>query len=209
MNNIEILEQKRKNIRLKLIGILALCAIVDFIVTLGLWIFDLTAAIVGGLLAGLSLYFYLKFRYFSGFEESLKEIIRDEVLKNLGLKTLTKSLQVDDINNHFNNMVKNIGEFGLFKFDEFEVRDICVRDKSEILFYGILIRGKGIKLEIKKDLLNLPTSYFNDDEIISIYIATQSDTVVANLKTPLKQSFEIAKDNIQSIIKEIKQLKAT
>ncbi|MBQ7134841.1 hypothetical protein [Campylobacter sp.] len=209
MNNIEILEQKRKNIRLKLIGILALCAIVDFIVTLGLWIFDLTAAIVGGLLAGLSLYFYLKFRYFSGFEESLKELIRDEVLKNLGLKALTKSLQVDDINSHFNNMVKNIGEFGLFKFDEFEVRDICVRDKSEILFYGILIRGKGIKLEIKKDLLNLPTSYFNDDEIISIYITTQSDTVVANLKTPLKQSFEIVKDNIQSIIKEIKQLKAT
>ena len=91
MNKIEILEQKRKNIRLKLIGILALCAIVDFIVTLGLWIFDLTAAIVGGLLAGLSLYFYLKYRYFSGFEESLKELIRDEVLKNLGLKALTKS----------------------------------------------------------------------------------------------------------------------
>lgn len=206
MNEIEILEQKRKNIRLKLIGILVLCGIVDFIIALALWMLDPAAAVLGGLLGGLSLYFYLKFRYFSGFEESLKELIRDEVLKNLGLKTLTKSLQVDDINSHFNNMVKNIGEFGLFKFDEFEVRDICVRDKSEILFYGILIRGKGVKLELKKDLLNLPTSYFSDDEIISIYIATQSDTVVANLKTPLKQSFEIAKDNIQSIIKEIKQL---
>ena len=82
-----------------------------------------------------------------------------------------------------------------------------MRDKDEVIFYGILIRGR-VKSNIKpkKEILNSITSYFIDDEILSLYIATDSDTIVANLKTPLNQSYQIAKDNIQSLIKEIKQL---
>lgn len=207
MSRVEVLEQKRRDIRLKLMAILGLCALLDFIITIILWLFDPAAAIVGGLLAGLSLYFYLKFRYFAGFEESLKELIRDEILHSMNLNLPINTLQISDINSHFNGNIQSISEFGLFKFDEFEVRDICIRSKDDILFYGVLIRSSA-KLNSKKNILNLPATYFSDDEVTSIYIATDSDTIIANLKTPLKQSYEIAKDNIQSIIKEIKQLKS-
>lgn len=207
MSRVEVLEQKRRDIRLKLMAILGLCALLDFIITIILWLFDPAAAIVGGLLAGLSLYFYLKFRYFAGFEESLKELIRDEILHSMNLNLPINTLQISDINSHFNGNIQSISEFGLFKFDEFEVRDICIRSKDDILFYGVLIRSSA-KLNSKNNILNLPATYFSDDEITSIYIATDSDTIIANLKTPLKQSYEIAKDNIQSIIKEIKQLKS-
>ena len=36
MNGVEILEQNRRQIRLKLAGVLVLCGVVDFIITLAL-----------------------------------------------------------------------------------------------------------------------------------------------------------------------------
>jgi hypothetical protein len=207
MNGVEILEQNRRQIRLRLAGVLALCGVVDFIITLALWILDPAAAVLGGLLGGLWLYFYIKFKYFAKFEDNLKGQIRDEILRELGLDLALQELKIDNINSHFDGKITQISEFGLFKFGEFTVSDICVRDKDEVIFYGILIRGR-IKSNIKpkKEILNSITSYFIDDEILSLYIATDSDTIVANLKTPLNESYQIAKDNIQSIIKEIKQL---
>ena len=207
MNGVEILEQNRRQIRLKLAGVLALCGVVDFIITLVLWMLDPAAAVLGGLLGGLWLYFYIKFKYFAKFEDNLKGQIRDEILRELGLDLALQELKIDNINNHFDGKITQISEFGLFKFGEFTVSDICIRDKDEVIFYGILIRGR-VKSNIKpkKEILNSITSYFIDDEILSLYIATDSDTIVANLKTPLNESYQIAKDNIQSIIKEIKQL---
>lgn len=207
MNGVEILEQNRRQIRLKLAGVLALCGVVDFIITLALWMLDQAAAVLGGLLGGLWLYFYIKFKYFAKFEDNLKGQIRDEILRELGLDLALQELKIDNINSHFDGKITQISEFGLFKFSKFTVSDICIRDKDEVIFYGILIRGM-IKSNIKpkKEILNSITSYFIDDEILSLYIATDSDTIVANLKTPLNESYQIAKDNIQSIIKEIKQL---
>lgn len=207
MNGVEILEQNRRQIRLKLAGVLALCGVVDFIITLALWILDPAAAVLGGLLGGLWLYFYIKFKYFAKFEDNLKGQIRDEILRELGLDLALQELKIDNINSHFNDKITQISEFGLFKFGKFTASDICIRDKDEVIFYGILIRGM-VKSNIipKKEILNSITSYFIDDEILSLYIATDSDTIVANLKTPLNESYQIAKDNIQSIIKEIKQL---
>jgi hypothetical protein len=207
MNGVEILEQNRRQIRLKLAGVLVLCGVVDFIITLALWILDPAAAVLGGLLGGLWLYFYIKFKYFAKFEDNLKGQIRDEILRELGLDLALQELKIDNINSHFDGKITKISEFGLFKFGKFAASDICIRDKDEVIFYGILIRGmvKG-NIKPKKEILNSITSYFIDDEILSLYIATDSDTIVANLKTPLNQSYQIAKDNIQSIIKEIKQL---
>jgi hypothetical protein len=207
MNGVEILEQNRRQIRLKLAGVLALCGVVDFIITLVLWILDPAAAVLGGLLGGLWLYFYIKFKYFAKFEDNLKGQIRDEILRELGLDLALQELKIDNINSHFDGKITQISEFGLFKFGKFIASDICIRDKDEVIFYGILIRGM-VKSNIKpkKEILNSITSYFIDDEILSLYIATDSDTIVANLKTPLNESYQIAKDNIQSIIKEIKQL---
>lgn len=207
MNGVEILEQNRRQIRLKLAGVLVLCGVVDFIITLALWMLDPAAAVLGGLLGGLWLYFYIKFKYFAKFEDNLKGQIRDEILRELGLDLALQELKIDNINSHFDGKITQISEFGLFKFGKFTVSDICIRDKDEVIFYGILIRGmvKG-NIKPKKEILNSITSYFIDDEILSLYIATDSDTIVANLKTPLNQSYQIAKDNIQSIIKEIKQL---
>lgn len=207
MNGVEILEQNRRQIRLKLAGVLVLCGVVDFIITLVLWMLDPAAAVLGGLLGGLWLYFYIKFKYFAKFEDNLKGQIRDEILRELGLDLALQELKIDNINSHFDGKITQISEFGLFKFGKFTVSDICIRDKDEVIFYGILIRGmvKG-NIKPKKEILNSITSYFIDDEILSLYIATDSDTIVANLKTPLNQSYQIAKDNIQSIIKEIKQL---
>lgn len=207
MNGVEILEQNRRQIRLKLAGVLALCGVVDFIITLALWMLDPAAAVLGGLLGGLWLYFYIKFKYFAKFEDNLKGQIRDEILRELGLDLALQELKIDNINSHFDGKITQISEFRLFKFSKFTASDICIRDKDEVIFYGILIRGmvKG-NIKPKKEILNSITSYFIDDEILSLYIATDSDTIVANLKTPLNQSYQIAKDNIQSIIKEIKQL---
>lgn len=207
MNGVEILEQNRRQIRLKLAGVLALCGVVDFIITLALWMLDQAAAVLGGLLGGLWLYFYIKFKYFAKFEDNLKGQIRDEILRELGLDLALQELKIDNINSHFDGKITQISEFGLFKFSKFTVSDICIRDKDEVIFYGILIRGrlKG-NIKPKKEILNSITSYFIDDEILSLYIATDSDTIVANLKTTLNESYQIAKDNIQSIIKEIKQL---
>lgn len=207
MNGVEILEQNRRQIRLKLAGVLVLCGVVDFIITLALWMLDPAAAVLGGLLGGLWLYFYIKFKYFTKFEDNLKGQIRDEILRELGLDLALQELKIDNINSHFDGKITQISEFRLFKFSKFTASDICIRDKDEVIFYGILIRGmvKG-NIKPKKEILNSITSYFIDDEILSLYIATDSDTIVANLKTPLNQSYQIAKDNIQSIIKEIKQL---
>lgn len=207
MNGVEILEQNRRQIRLKLAGVLVLCGVVDFIITLALWMLDPAAAVLGGLLGGLWLYFYIKFKYFAKFEDNLKGQIRDEILRELGLDLALQELKIDNINSHFDGKITQISEFGLFKFGKFTVSDICIRDKDEVIFYGILIRGmvKG-NIKPKKEILNSITSYFIDNEILSLYIATDSDTIVANLKTPLNESYQIAKDNIQSIIKEIKQL---
>lgn len=207
MNGVEILEQNRRQIRLKLAGVLALCGVVDFIITLALWMLDQAAAVLGGLLGGLWLYFYIKFKYFAKFEDNLKGQIRDEILRELGLDLALQELKIDNINSHFDGKITQISEFGLFKFGKFTVSDICIRDKDEVIFYGILIHGrlKG-NIKPKKEILNSITSYFIDDEILSLYIATDSDTIVTNLKTPLNESYQIAKDNIQNIIKEIKQL---
>ena len=62
MNGVEILEQNRRQIRLKLAGVLVLCGVVDFIITLALWMLDPAAAVLGGLLGGLWLYFYIKLK---------------------------------------------------------------------------------------------------------------------------------------------------
>ena len=209
MNGIEILEQNRRQIRLKLAGVLILCGVVDFIITLGLWIFDPAAATLGGLLGGLGLYFYIKFRYFAKFEDNLKEQIRDEILRQMGLDLPKNPLKIESINSHFNGEISAISEFGLFKFGEFDARDICVRSKDGVIFYGVLIHGKAkSNLKPKKEILNSITSYFIDGEILSLYIATDSDSIVANLKTPLNQSYQIAKENFKTIIKEIEQLEA-
>ncbi|ARQ99881.1 MULTISPECIES: hypothetical protein [Campylobacter] len=201
----ENLEKERKSIRYKLIFILILAAFVDFIITLALWLFDPFLAIIGGLLAGLWIYFWFKFKFFAKFELGLKDRLRDEIIKELNLNKVDDNLP--SINSHFNHIVSSVSEFGLFSLSGFSVRDICVKSTDEMLFYGILISGKISKnIEPKESLLGYKSSYFIDDGYLSLYIHTDADTIVANLKTPLNISYKSAMDNIKEIIKIINQL---
>lgn len=196
----ENLEKERKSIRYKLIWILILAAFVDFVITLVLWFFDPFLALIGGFLAGLWIYFWFKFKFFAEFELGLKERLRDELIKELGLNQPNLSR----INNHFNG---DVSEFGLFSLNGFDVRDICVKNSDEIVFYGLLISGKISKnIEINENLLGFKSSYFIQDGYLSLYIYTDSDTIIANLKTPLNISYKSAKENIKNIIKIIDQL---
>ena len=196
----ENLEKERKSIRYKLIWILILAAFVDFVITLVLWFFDPFLALIGGFLAGLWIYFWFKFKFFAEFELGLKERLRDELIKELGLNQPNLSR----INNHFNG---DVSALGLFSLNGFDVRDICVKNSDEIIFYGLLISGKISKnIEIKENLLGFKSSYFIQDGYLSLYIYTDSDTIITNLKTPLNISYKSAKESIKNIIKIIDQL---
>ena len=196
----ENLEKERKSIRYKLIWILILAAFVDFVITLVLWFFDPFLALIGGFLAGLWIYFWFKFKFFAKFELALKERLRDELIKELGLNQPNLSR----INNHFNG---DVSALGLFSLNGFDVRDICVKNSDEIIFYGLLISGKISKnIEIKENLLGFKSSYFIQDGYLSLYIYTDSDTIITNLKTPLNISYKSAKESIKNIIKIIDQL---
>ncbi|MDY3133785.1 MAG: hypothetical protein SOW11_07330, partial [Campylobacter lanienae] len=61
-------------------------------------------------------------------------------------------------------------------------------------------------IEIKENLLGFKSSYFIQDGYLSLYIYTDSDTIITNLKTPLNISYKSAKESIKNIIKIIEQL---
>ncbi|ALV23632.1 putative membrane protein [Campylobacter iguaniorum] len=194
------LENTRKRLRKKLLGLLCFSGGLGFVVGLGLFFFDPAMAFIGAIFITLLIYYYFKFKLTSEFEASLKEQVLAKFASEFGFEILS---QDDPKNNpksdflYYSNLPfkdVNFSFYPLFKTKNGdEIYDVCLFDGDQIYFYGMFIKALNLgdceeKIANLKAVFGCEISCKLDANMAFIYINQGHDSLALNLKTPLNDN---------------------